>query len=79
MQTFILIKQSSKKFNPKLCNDKNAKYFPSIQIYTKKIHQRGKNHDKTTSNELGEVDLHYYCNVQSSTRLLYTYTPYISN
>ena len=35
MPTFILIKNVFEKFNPKLCNDKNTKHFPSIQIYTK--------------------------------------------
>lgn len=59
---------------------KKTKHFPSIQIYTKQYtKQKKKSHDKTTSNKLGEVDLHYYYNIQSSTRLLYTYTPYISN
>jgi len=44
-------------------------------IYTKEE----KPYDKTTSHKLGDVDLHYYRNIQFSTRLLYTYTPYISN
>jgi hypothetical protein len=34
-------KMSSKTFNPKLCDAKNTKYFPSIQIYTtKSIHHK---------------------------------------
>jgi len=41
----------------------------------KKYTKEEKPHDKTTSNKLREVDLHYYCNIQLSTRLLYTYTP----
>jgi len=47
----------------------------SYSIYTKDE----KLHDKTNSHKLGDVDLHYYHNIQFYTRFLYTYTPYISN
>jgi hypothetical protein len=43
-------------------------------IYTKEE----KPHEKTTSHKPGEIYLHYYCNIQFCTRLLYTYTTYIS-
>jgi hypothetical protein len=40
-------KMSSEQFNPKLCQDKNNKYFPSIQIYTtKKFHYKNKRRKK---------------------------------
>ena len=43
-------------------------------MYTKEE----KPHDRKTSHKLEQVNLHYYRNMQFSTRLLYTYTPYVS-
>jgi hypothetical protein len=35
-------KMPSKKYNPKLCYDKNTKYFPSIQLHTAFLQRVGK-------------------------------------
>jgi hypothetical protein len=52
----------------------------SLHIKTKvlHIHQREETPRKTTVHKLGEIDLHYYRNIQFYTRLICTCNPYKS-